>query len=107
MTNVIRYMYKHLNENLTLKMIVDEFELSRSYLNSIFQKYTRHAPLDFFIHLKMKKACAMLRTTDMYIYEVAQNLGYSDQYYFSRVFKNVVGMSPKDYKNSDYFHYKE
>ena len=49
----------------------------------------------------------MLRTTDMYIYEVAQNLGYSDQYYFSRVFKNVVVMSPKEYKNSDYFHYKE
>ena len=45
----------------------------------------------FFIHLKMKKACAMLRTTDMYIYEVAQNLGYSDQYYFSRVFKECGG----------------
>lgn len=106
-TNVIRYMYKHLNEPLTLDMLVEEFELSKSYLNSIFQKYTGHAPLDFFIHLKMKKACAMLRTSDRYIYEVAQSLGYTDQYYFSRTFKNVVGMSPKEYKNSDYFHFKD
>lgn len=55
----------------------------------------------------MKEACKMLRSSEMYIYEIAQKLGYSDQYYFSRIFKKVVGMSPKEYKNSDYFHYKE
>lgn len=44
-TNVIRYMYKHLNENLTLEQVVDEFELSKSYLNAIFQKYSQHAPM--------------------------------------------------------------
>ena len=63
--------------------------------------------MDFFINLKMKEACKMLRSSEMYIYEIAQKLGYSDQYYFSRIFKKVVGMSPKKYKNSDYFHYKE
>lgn len=106
-TNVVRYMYKHLEENLTLEEIVEEFELSKSYLNAIFQKYTQHAPMDFFINLKMKKACRLLRTTDLYIYEVAQKMGYVDQYYFSRIFKKVVGMSPKEYRNSEYFHYKD
>lgn len=53
-TDVIRYMYKHLYENLTLEKIVEEFDLSKSYLNAIFQKYTQHAPMDFFINLKMK-----------------------------------------------------
>ena len=106
-TNVIRYMYKHLNENLTLEQVVDEFELSKSYLNAIFQKYTQHAPMDFFISLKMKRACQLLRASDSYIYEVAQKLGYADQYYFSRIFKKVVGMSPKDYRESDWIHFKE
>ena len=41
-------MYKHLHENLTLEHVVEEFELSKSYLNAIFQKYTQHAPMDFF-----------------------------------------------------------
>ncbi len=106
-TNVVKYMYGHLDENLTLDQIVEEFDLSKSYLNAVFQKYTQHAPMDFFINLKMKRACELLRSTDTYVYEVAQRLGYSDPYYFSRIFKRVVGMSPSEYKHSDYFHYKE
>lgn len=104
-TNVIKYMYNHLNENLTLEQLVDEFELSKSYLNMIFRKYTQHAPMDYFLQLKMKRACELLKENDSYIYEVAQKLGYSDQYYFSRIFKRVVGISPKDYKKSGYVHY--
>lgn len=106
-TNVIRYMYKHLEENMTLEQIAQEFQLSKSYLNAIFQKYTQHAPMDFFISLKMKRACQLLRASDCYIYEVAQRLGYSDQYYFSRIFKKIVGMSPKEYRESDAIHFKE
>lgn len=63
--------------------------------------------MDFYISLKMKEACKLLRSTNLYIYEVAQQLGYQDQYYFSRIFKKVVGISPKEYKNSEYFHYKD
>ena len=106
-TNVIRYMYKHLDENLTLEQVVEEFQLSKSYLNAIFQRYTQHAPMDFFISLKMKRACQLLRASDGYIYEVAQKLGYTDQYYFSRIFKKVVGMSPQEYRESDWIHFKE
>lgn len=106
-TIIVRYMYKHLQENLTLEQISAEFELSKSYLNAIFQRYTQHAPMDFFINLKMKEACKLFQSTDLYIYEVAQKLGYNDQYYFSRIFKKVVGISPREYKNSDYFYYKE
>ena len=78
--------------------------MSKSYLNAIFQRYTQHAPMDFFLHLKMKRACRMLRTTDYYVYEVAQKMGYTDQYYFSRIFKRIVGMSPKEYKRSDRYY---
>lgn len=48
----------------------------------------------------------MLRSSEMYVYEIAQRLGYKDQYYFSRLFKKIVGMSPKEYKNNDFFYYK-
>ncbi len=106
-TNVIRYMQSHLNENLTLEQLVEDFDLSKSYLNAIFKKHTQHAPMDFYISLKMREACKLLKVTDLYIYEVAQRLGYKDQYYFSRIFKKVVGISPKEYKYGDYYHYKE
>lgn len=106
-TDVIRYMYRHLEENLTLEQLSREFDLSPSYLSAVFQTCTQHSPMNFFISLKMKKACRLLRTTDLYVYEVAERLGYSDPYYFSRLFKKTVGISPREYQNSDYMHYKE
>lgn len=105
-TDVVRYMYKHLEENLTLEQIGEEFSLSKSYLNAIFQKHTQHSPMDFFIHLKMKKSCRLLRTTDLPVYEVAQKMGYADPYYFSRIFKKIVGISPRQYRKSDGFYFR-
>lgn len=103
-TMVIRYMYQHLHENLTLEEISEEVKLSKSYLNAVFKAQTGKSPVEFFIHLKMQEACKLLKSTDYYIYEVSSELGYTDQYYFSRIFKKVVGVSPKDYKNGDYFY---
>lgn len=104
MTMVIRYMYQHLQENLTLEEISEEVQLSKSYLNTVFKAQTGKSPVEFFIHLKMQEACKLLKSTDYYIYEVSSELGYTDQYYFSRIFKKVVGVSLKDYKNGDYFY---
>lgn len=103
-TTVIRYMYENLQKNLTLQQISEEVQLSKSYLNAIFRAQTGHSPLDFFIHLKMQEACKLLKSTDLYIYEVSAKLGYEDQYYFSRIFKKVVGVSPKDYRAGEFIY---
>lgn len=97
-TQVIRYMYEHIDNELTLDNLSSYFEVSTSHLSNLFKKNTGHSPIEFFIELKMDKACKLLRSSDMYTYEVAAALGYHDQYYFSRLFKNVVGCSPKDYR---------
>ena len=101
-SNIIRYMNSHLEENCTLNDLSEKFKLSKSYLNVIFQKYTRKSPIDLFVSLKMTEACKLLKTTDMYIYEVANAVGYKDPYYFSKIFKKVVGTSPTEYKSGSY-----
>lgn len=101
-SNVIRYMNSHLEEKLTLDELAEKFQLSKSYLNVIFQKYTKKSPMDLFVTLKMTEACKLLKATDMYIYEVANAVGYKDQYYFSRIFRKVVGTSPTEYKSGNY-----
>ena len=105
-TNIIRYMDKHLDKILTLDEIAAEFGLSKSYISSIFQKYARHSVMSFFTNLKMKRACDLLRSSALYIYEIAQQLGYIDVFYFSRAFKKTVGVSPKKYRGQDYFNYR-
>ncbi|MCD8022141.1 MAG: AraC family transcriptional regulator [Lachnospiraceae bacterium] len=75
-SDIIRYMQSHISESLTLDAISREFDLSPSYLNALFQKYTQHAPMNFFISLKMKQACKLLRSTNQHIYEIAYELVY-------------------------------
>lgn len=51
--------------------------------------------------MKMKEACKMLRSTNFTIKIIAANLGYLDPYYFSFLFKKVVGVSPTEYRTSN------
>jgi len=101
-TTVIRYMYRHIHENLRLEDLSREFDLSKSYINAIFKKYANRAPIDFFINLKMQEACKLLKSTDLYIGEISSMLGYEDPYYFSRIFKKVTGVSPREYKRGEF-----
>ncbi|WP_069998757.1 AraC family transcriptional regulator [Cellulosilyticum sp. I15G10I2] len=106
LTTVIRYMYNNVHQNISLDMIAEQLDLSKSYLNAIFKKYTQKSPIDFFISLKMQEACKLLKLKDMHVYEVSRQLGYEDQYYFSRIFKKVIGVSPKEYKQGEHINYK-
>jgi len=98
LTKAVNYMYENLSKELTLEDVADFMELSKSYVNLIFKEHTKRAPLEFFTHLKIQQACKYLRLTNMFIYEISANLGYEDQYYFSRIFKKVMGISPKAYR---------
>ena len=98
LNRVITYMRDQLQENLTLTRIAREAGLSESYLNAVFKECVKCAPMDYYINMKMDKACYLLCNTDMHIYQVAQYLGYDNQYYFSRAFKKVLGVPPKKYK---------
>lgn len=100
-TQAVRFMYRNLSQDLTLQQLATGLGISKSTLSTAFQTCTGHAPMDFFIRLKMKEACKLLRTGHHYIYEVAQKLGYHDPFYFSRLFKKTVGVSPKEYQYRD------
>jgi len=73
---------------------------SSSHFSIVFRKATGMPPIDYFINLKMQKACQLLDMDESRIKEVAHNLGYEDQYYFSRLFKKYMGISPEQYRTS-------
>jgi AraC-like DNA-binding protein/mannose-6-phosphate isomerase-like protein (cupin superfamily) len=92
------YMKDNLGKILTLQDMAEHSKLSKSQLAHVFKEKTGYSPIDFFIHLKIQKACSCLDFSDMSVAEVAQMLGYEDPYYFSRAFKKVMGMAPSDYR---------
>jgi AraC-like DNA-binding protein len=55
-------------------------------------------PYQYFIHIKIQKAKSLLTQKDASVKEVAYKLGFDDQFYFSRLFKNKTGFSPSELK---------
>ncbi|MCD8739993.1 AraC family transcriptional regulator [Mucilaginibacter roseus] len=96
----INYMRANLDKKLTVDDMANQHKLSSSYFSIIFRKATGMPPIDYFINLKMQKACQLLFSEEIRIKTVASNLGYEDQYYFSRLFKKFMGMSPEQYRST-------
>lgn len=95
----IQYMQENLHMNLSLQDLCNFSHYSPSRFSNLFRQKTGYAPIDYFIQLKMQKASQLLDFTDRSIKEVAASFGFDDPYYFSRRFRKVVGMSPKNYRS--------
>lgn len=96
----IHFMKNNIDKKITVDEMAKHQNLSTSHFSNLFRKSTGIAPLNYFIHLKMQKACQLLFSTDEKIKDVALKLGYDDPYYFSRIFKKQINISPENYRSS-------
>ena len=94
----IQYMKRELKTKLSLQQLADQAGLSASYYTAEFKRKTGRPPLDYLIHLKIQHACQLLDHSKFKIKEICNMVGFNDQYYFSRVFNKIMGMSPKQYR---------
>lgn len=94
----ILFMKRNVHRSITLKELATFFDLSGSHFSRIFKQRTRHSPMDYFIHLKVQHACQLLDLTTLRILEVSKEIGYDDPFYFSRMFKKIMGTSPAKYR---------
>ena len=94
----ILYMRSKIAERLTIDDLASQHYLSASHFSLLFRKATGMSPLDYFIHLKLQRACLLLHSTDIKIKSIAIDLGYEDPYYFSRLFKKHMNVSPDQYR---------
>jgi AraC-like DNA-binding protein/uncharacterized RmlC-like cupin family protein len=94
----IDFMQQQLSKTLTLAQIAMAVNLSVSHFAALFHKKTGFAPIEYFNHLKIQKACQYLQFTEHRIKEIASNIGIEDGYYFSRLFKKLMGVSPVEYR---------
>ncbi len=97
---VHKLMLQHIDRQFDLDALAREASLSKYHFTRKFKALTGHSPIQHFIHLKMQHACLLLDTTRDPVKQVASAVGYSDPYYFSRLFRKVVGSSPKRYRES-------
>ncbi|RZK78151.1 MAG: AraC family transcriptional regulator, partial [Pedobacter sp.] len=96
--DTIQYLQNNLSEKLTVEHIALKNNLSTSHFSNLFKKSTGMSPLDYFIHLKLQKACVLLYTSEIKVKDIAIELGYDDPFHFSRLFKKNMRTSPNQYR---------
>jgi len=97
---VLEFMQDNLTEPLRLEDFAAQAGMSVSHFSDRFRAQTGQSPMAYFIHLRMRLASRLLDLSDKPIKAVAVEAGYRDPYYFSRVFKKSMGMSPEKYRET-------
>lgn len=93
-----RYIHEHYTEKMTLSDIADHLKISPGYLSTSFSNYMNRTVSDYIAEVKIEHAKELIDSGEYLIYEIANQLGFENAYYFSKVFKKVTGMSPKNYE---------
>ena len=94
----IKFVEGNYEKKINLEIVSKEVNLSPVYFSHIFKKETDLNFTEYVNGYKMKVAKDILKKSDMNINEVAYALGYSDQRYFSKLFRKIVGVNPTTYK---------
>lgn len=91
-------MQARIHEQLDLDTLAETVNLSKYHFVKKYKEITATTPINHFIQLKIERACHLLDTTNNHVNEIAFSVGYEDAYYFSRIFKKLMGVSPSQYR---------
>ena len=94
------YIDEHSNENLTVELLAAMAGLSPKYYVDLFKRRYGMSTTDYISGLRINRAKQFMASTDLRLRDIAHQVGYQDEFYFSRKFKKIVGVSPSVYMNS-------
>ena len=98
MQSTVDFIEQFYMKDITVEDMARNLNLNRSYFSKIFKKATQKSPQSFLIQYRIHKSCELLLSTNMTVSEIAPLVGYSNQFHFARSFKNVMGISPHEYR---------
>jgi len=98
LSEVISHLERNYTEEISMRDLAGMASMSESALLRAFRSATGHSPIDYLIRLRVRQACGLLRQENMKVTEVAYRTGFNDSNYFSRQFRRVMGMSPREHR---------
>ncbi len=95
---LIYYVDRHYEEDLTLKEIADHFGYNSAYLGKKFKRKMDESFLNYLEKVRMEKATDLLKESGLMVYEIADKVGYNNIDYFYKKFKHFYHISPNEYR---------
>jgi len=92
------YLEQNFDQFISINTVAEQLEMTSEHLSRLFRRFQGESPSTYLQRLRMNKACHLLTSTDAAMHEIAQQIGYSDQFAFSKIFKRIIGMPPSEYR---------
>ena len=97
----LNYIEQNFQNDISVENIASFCGLNRTYFGRIFKETVGKSPQQFLLSYRMAKAAELLKLTELTINDVGNAVGYPNQLHFSRAFKNVYGLSPREWRNKN------
>ncbi len=97
----LAYVEQNFQNSISVEDIADNCGLNRSYFGKIFKEAVGKTPQEFLLNYRMTKAAELLKLTKLSIGDIGNAVGYDNQLHFSRAFKNIYGVSPREWRNQN------
>ena len=95
----INYIEQNFQNDITIEDIAAVCGINRSYFGKIFRNSIGRSPQEFLMNYRMVKATELLKLTSLSIADIGSAVGYGNQLHFSRAFKTIYGVSPREWRN--------
>ncbi|HEY8500277.1 MAG TPA: AraC family transcriptional regulator, partial [Clostridia bacterium] len=94
------YITNHIYENITLKQLSELLSVNGNYLSEKFKKEAGMTISEFIQKEKVEEAKKLLSSTNQSILDISVSLNFTDQSYFTKIFKKVTGFTPNQYRKT-------
>ncbi|MGN0592891.1 MAG: AraC family transcriptional regulator [Ruminococcus sp.] len=95
----LTFIEHNFQNDISVEDIASVCGLNRSYFGKIFKQAVGKSPQEFLLSYRMAKAAELLKLTQLSIGDISNAVGYENPLHFSRAFKNIYGISPRDWRN--------
>ncbi|MDO4621717.1 MAG: AraC family transcriptional regulator [Eubacteriales bacterium] len=95
----IAYIEHNYQNAISVETVAEKCGLNRSYFGKIFKDAIGKTPQEFILSYRMAKAAELLKLTAMSVADIGNAVGYENQLHFSRAFKNIYGLPPREWRN--------
>lgn len=97
---VVHFIKSNYTQNITVQHVADYFFLSASHFQRLFKKSTGLSFTQYLQNMRIQKCCELLKSTDIPIYQIANQVGYQDMKFFHALFRKKTGVTPRQYRQN-------
>ncbi|MDZ5472294.1 response regulator [Bacillus sp. 31A1R] len=100
MDKAIEYIRENYHKDLNLAVVSNYISLNYSYFSHMFKEFTGQNFVDYLKMVRIEEARRLLKETDFKVFEISEMVGYKNPKQFARVFREIEGISPKEYRET-------